>query len=111
MSSDREASEYCMRDFNNFIKCEQLMPEKTYNADETAVYWKTFYSKTLASEQDRSAPGHKFSKERLTILSCVNGTSSYKLNLGVISKAKKLKSFKRIEFLQLPVDYFNQKER
>lgn len=93
LRSDREASEYFIRDFNNFIKREQLTPEQIYNASEIGVYWKMLPSKTLASEQERSDPGHKSSKEQLTVLCCANAAGSHKLKLGVIGKAKKPRLF------------------
>lgn len=71
-----------------------MLPEQICNADESGLYWKCLPSKTQAAEQERSAPGHKSSKERLTVLCCSNAADTHKLNLLVIGKANKPRSFK-----------------
>ncbi|KAL4126732.1 hypothetical protein QTP88_010941 [Uroleucon formosanum] len=64
-------------------------------------------SKTLAAQSEKSAPGHKSSKERLTIMTCSNATGSHKIKLTVIEKAKKPRSFKGTEMKYLPCDYYH----
>lgn len=59
--------------------------------------------------EERQAPGHKSSKERLTAMCCANADGTHKVKLCVIGKAKRPRSFKGTDVLNLPVDYFNQK--
>lgn len=105
---NKAASEFC-KDFQEFIARENLELEQIYNADETGLFWKCLPTKTLAFEAERSAPGYKSSKERITVLCCANGTGSHKIKLGIIGKAKKPRCFKGKEMHNLPVNYFHQK--
>ncbi|XP_064421026.1 jerky protein homolog-like [Latimeria chalumnae] len=95
--------------FQEFTERENLQPEQIYNADETGLFWKCLPTRTLAFERERSAPGHKSSKERITVMCCANATGSHKIKLCVVGKAKKPRSFKGTETSTLPVSYFNQK--
>lgn len=97
LSGDKDAAEKFVAEFNNFVTAENLLPEQILNADGSGLYWKCLPSKTLAFQKEKSAPGHKSSKERLTITTCSYFTGSKKLQLVVIGKAKKPRSFKGTE--------------
>ncbi|XP_056648741.1 jerky protein homolog-like [Diorhabda sublineata] len=64
-------------------------------------------SKTLAAQCEKSAPGHKSSKERLTVMICSNASGTHKLKLTVIGKAKKPRSFKGTDVKRLPCNYYS----
>jgi len=64
-------------------------------------------SKTVATQSEKSAPGHKSSKERLTIMTCSNATGLHKIKLTSIGKAKKPRSFKETEMKYLSCDYYH----
>ncbi|GBN83205.1 Jerky -like [Araneus ventricosus] len=67
LSADVTAADsFCVK-FQEFIDEENLIPNQIYNADETGLYWKCLPTKTLASREEKSAPGHKSSK-RITIM-------------------------------------------
>lgn len=110
LSGDKDAAEKFVAEFNSFVTAENLLSEQIFNADESGLYWKCLPSKTLAFQKEKSASGHKSSKERLTTMTCSNVTGSKKLKLVVIGKAKKPRSFKGTEVKNLPVHYFNQKK-
>lgn len=110
LSGDKDAAEKFVAEFNNFVTAENLLPEQIFNVDESDLYWKCLPSKTLAFKKEKSAPGHKSSKERLTIMTCSNVTGSKKLKLLVIGKANKPRSFKGTKVKNLSVHYFNQKK-
>ena len=46
-------------------------------------------SKILASREEKSAPGHKKSKERLTVLVASNASESHKMKLIAVRKSTK----------------------
>ncbi|GBM46052.1 Jerky -like [Araneus ventricosus] len=102
------ADSFCAK-FQEFIDEENLIPNQIYNADETGFYWKCLPTKTLASRKEKSAPSHKSSKERITIMCCGNDSDDHKMKLVMIGNAKKPRSFKGTESKNLPVVYFNQK--
>jgi DDE superfamily endonuclease len=102
------ADKFCI-EFQEHCQLEDLQSDQIYNADETGLYWKCLPTKTLASSKEKSTPGHKSSKERITVMCCGNASGNHKMKLLVIGKAKKPRSFKGTEMKNLPVDYYSQK--
>ncbi|XP_020843961.2 tigger transposable element-derived protein 2 [Phascolarctos cinereus] len=102
------ASEFCCS-FREFVEKENLQPEQIYSADQTGLFWKCLPSRTLAFETEHSTSGYRSSRERIIIMCCANATGLHKLNLCVVGKAKKPRSFKGTEPSNLPVSYFSQK--
>lgn len=76
-----------------------------YNCDETGLNFKTLPTKTLASREENAEPGHKKSKERVTVLA----SGEHKLKLMLIGKSAKPRALKNITPSALPVTYINQK--
>lgn len=109
LSADNTAAKAFQREFLEFINEENLTPVQIYNADETGLYWKCLPTRTLANQQETRAPGHKASKERLTIMCCGNAAGNHKMKLVMIGKSKKPRSFKGTEAKSLPVHYYHQK--
>ncbi|XP_003341417.2 tigger transposable element-derived protein 2 [Monodelphis domestica] len=102
------ASEFCCK-FREFVEKENLQPEQIYSADQTGLFWKCLPSRTLAFETEHSTSGYRSSRERIIVMCCANATGLHKLNLCVVGKAKKPRSFKGTEPSNLPVSYFSQK--
>lgn len=98
--------EFCY-DLENLILEHKLKPEQIYNADETGCYWKAIPTRTLASEGEKSAPGFKIKKDRLTVMCCANASGTHKLKLVVIGKSKSPRALKDLK--TLPVHYYSQK--
>lgn len=82
--------------FKQRINDMNLCLEQIYNADETALVYKNLNDRTLVSTFEKTAPGKKSCKERLTIMPCVNATGQHKLPLMIIGKSKKPRSFKHV---------------
>lgn len=80
--------------------------DQLYNADETALFWKLLPEKTFVSFQEKTAPGRKLEKQRLTFLACTNASGNHKVKPLVIGKAKNPRAFRNFS---LPVDYNNSK--
>lgn len=102
--ADSEAANKFVDSFKK--NTENYDPDLVYNADETGLNWKALPRKTLASKREQSAPGHKVSKDRVTIMVCANSTGTHRLPLLLIGKAKKPRAFKNVA--KLPVTYTNQ---
>ncbi|XP_071053235.1 jerky protein homolog-like [Onthophagus taurus] len=105
LSSDKSAAESYLIEFNRLIETYELTLEQVYNADETGLFWKSLPSKTLAMQNEKNAPGHKSSKERITLMPCANASGSHKLPLLCIGKSKNPRSFKGTEMKHFPVCY------
>ncbi|GBL72403.1 Jerky -like [Araneus ventricosus] len=105
LSADSEAVvKFCKK-----LKNENLTNDQFYNCDETGLNFKMLPSETLASREEKSTPGHKKRKERLTLLATSNASGNHKIKLVVIGKASKPRAFKHTSIYSLPVTYRNQK--
>jgi hypothetical protein len=54
-----------------------------------AWYWKSLPTRTTVFETQKCAPGHKSSKECLTVMCCGNASEYHRLHLVVIETVKK----------------------
>lgn len=109
LSANAAAVEPFCRQVKEMMEKENLTLDQVYNCDETGLNFKMLPAKTLASKEEKSAPGHKKSKERLTILACSNATGNHKLKLVVVGKSAKPRAFKNVAMPALPAAYKNQK--
>lgn len=82
----------------------QLTNDQLYNADETGLFYKLLPDKTYVAACEKTAPGTKLKKERITALLCANADGSNKITPLVIGKAKKSRCFKGFNN---PLDYDN----
>ena len=107
LSADAKAAADFKKELIKLLQEEGYSRDRIYNADETGLNWKALPNKTLASKTANSAPGHKVSKERVTMLVRANASGSHALPLFVIAKAQKPRCFNNI--FNLSVVYRGQK--
>jgi hypothetical protein len=81
---------------------EGYEPRDVYNADETGLFFNVLPDRTLAYKGE-SCHGGKHSKDRLTVLLCVNSDGSDKHLPIVIGKSPKPRCFKNVK--KLPTKY------
>lgn len=91
------------------INERHLSREQVYNCDETGLNWKALPDKTLASLSEKSAPGFKMQKDRITAMVCANASGSHRFPLLIVGKSIKPRSFKNLNLNALPVQYYAQK--
>uniref|UniRef100_A0A1B6FS75 HTH CENPB-type domain-containing protein n=1 Tax=Cuerna arida TaxID=1464854 RepID=A0A1B6FS75_9HEMI len=108
MSADSNAAAEYLQEFKEITS--SYSPQQVYNADETGLNFKALPTKSLASREEKSAPGFKMDKQRLTVLACSNASATNKIPLMVIGKSKKPRCFKNMNMNALPVYYKNQKK-
>ncbi|XP_039627277.1 jerky protein homolog-like [Polypterus senegalus] len=65
LSADNKAAVEYLEEFKCIIS--SYSPQQVYNADETGLNFKALPTKSLASQEERSAPGFKMDKQRLTV--------------------------------------------
>lgn len=99
---DQGVCNHWTEDLPNLL--EGYEPDDIYNADETALFFKCLPDKTFTFKGEK-CHGGKQSKERLTLLQCVNVSGTDKLPLLIIGKSKRPRCFKGVK--TLPVDYAN----
>lgn len=107
LSSDVSAVEPFKEKFLNAVNEMGLTEEQIYNADESALFWRTLPTTTWVHSEENSAPGRKISKDRFTFMPCANAAGTHKLPLLVIGKSKNPRAFKNFE---LPVVYKSTKK-
>ncbi|GFW69232.1 jerky protein homolog-like [Trichonephila clavipes] len=85
-------------------------PQQIYNADETGLNFRALPKKSFASQDEKSAPGYKKSKDRVTLMACSISFGNHKLPLMVIGKSAKPRAFKNVNMKSLLVYYRSQKK-
>ncbi|GFT97592.1 jerky protein homolog-like [Trichonephila clavipes] len=105
LSSDFDATKEYVTTFVNLIAEGNYSPQQIYNADETGLNFRALPKKSLASQDEKSAPGYKMSKDRVTLMACSNAFGNHKLPLMVIGKSAKPRAFKNVNMKSLPVYY------
>lgn len=77
-----------------------------YNADESGLNFRLLPTRTYVASKEKSAPGRKSAKERITFMLTANADGSHKLKPLVIGKSKKPRCFKGFNN---PLPYANSK--
>ncbi|CAI6373801.1 unnamed protein product [Macrosiphum euphorbiae] len=83
-------------DWNNKLIeiCEGFVPKNIFNLDETGLFFRALPNKTMCLKGENCSGG-KISKERITVMLCVNMEDDFETPL-VIGKALKPRCFKNI---------------
>ena len=68
LSTNGAAVENFILEFKPKINELGLCPDQIYNADEIGLVFKDLNNKTLVSHTEKTAPGRKNSKQRVTIM-------------------------------------------
>jgi len=110
MSADTQRVGDFKQQLVNMIEKEQLTLNQVYNCDETGLCWKALPSETLAPRREKTAPGYKEHKERVTILIFANATGDHKLQLTMIGKYKKLRALNDLNPRAYPLMYVGQSD-
>ncbi|GFW61057.1 tigger transposable element-derived protein 1 [Trichonephila clavipes] len=76
--------------------------DQVFNADETGLYWKKLPNRTYIAKDEKTASGHKASKDRVTLLLCSNA-SDRMLKPLLINKPLRPRALKGKDLKQLPV--------
>lgn len=106
LSSQPELVNPFIEKLRNKIEELKLTPELIYNADESGLYWKLLPDKTYVSDMEKTAPGRKISKQRITFLVGTNALGNHKLKPLLIGKSKNPRCFRNF---QCPVYYKSSK--
>lgn len=78
-----------------------------YNADESGLFFRLLPDRTFVAATEKTAPGRKIAKERITFLLCASADGSHKLNPLVIGKSANPRCFKGF---QNPLEYTSSKK-
>ncbi|XP_064108053.1 tigger transposable element-derived protein 1-like [Macrobrachium nipponense] len=84
--------------------------DQVFNVDETGLFWKRMPNHTYLSKEEKSVPGHKDGKGRLTLLFGANASGDLKLKPLLVYLAENPRPFKGIFKSQLPVIWKSNKK-
>ncbi|XP_049840398.1 jerky protein homolog-like [Schistocerca gregaria] len=76
LSADNEAAANYLQEFKDLVFSQNCSPQQVYNAGETRLNFKAFSIKSLASQEEKSAPGFKMGKQCLTVLACSSASAT-----------------------------------
>ena len=84
--------------------------EQVLNVDETGLFWKRMPSRTYIAKEEKSAPGHKAGKERLTLLLGGNAAGDCKLKPLLVYQSENPRALRGVWKGQLPVIWKSNKK-
>ena len=101
-SSDAKAAEAYKASFITMVNEEGYVPHQVFNADETGLFWKKM---TYITQEEKSVPGHKPMKDRLTLLMCANASGDCKIKPLLVYHSENPRVFKKNQVVKcsLPV--------
>jgi hypothetical protein len=95
-SADKEEAEKFCCKFQEFIKKEEYRPEQIFNCDETGLFWKRMPKHTYITKDEKSLPGHKPMKDRLTLLLGANASGDMKFKPLLVYHSENPRALKKI---------------
>ncbi|XP_045104158.1 tigger transposable element-derived protein 1-like [Portunus trituberculatus] len=101
-SGDEKAASEFPKALAEIIKEEGYSAHQVFNVDETGLFWKHMPDRTYIAKE-KSAPGHKASKDRITLLFWGNAAGDFKLKPFLVYQAENPRALKGIWKSQLPV--------
>nr|XP_033816160.1 tigger transposable element-derived protein 1-like [Geotrypetes seraphini] len=96
-SSNVEAAEEFIKEF---VISEGYVSNQVFNCDETGLFWKKMPRRTYISEEEKSVPGHKPMKDRLTLLVCCNASEDCKIKSLLVYHSENPRVFKKNDIIK-----------
>ncbi|GFV63911.1 tigger transposable element-derived protein 1 [Trichonephila clavipes] len=83
-TADEGAAKIFPEELAKIIEDGDYSTDQVFNADETGLHWKKLPNRTYIAKNEKTASGHKASKDRVTLLLCSNasGDRMLKKNLS-----------------------------
>lgn len=103
-ANEKEADAF-VKEFNAFVKKEGYVPQQIFNVDETGLFWKKLPNRTYITKEEKSLPGHKPMKDRLTLVLCGNASGDCRIKPMLIYHSENPRAFKQNKVVKenLPV--------
>uniref|UniRef100_UPI00358F0D9F tigger transposable element-derived protein 1-like isoform X2 n=1 Tax=Myxine glutinosa TaxID=7769 RepID=UPI00358F0D9F len=99
-SLDVKAAEDFIITFAELIKAEGYIPQQIFNCDETGLFWKKMPRRTYITAEEKSMPGHKPMKDRLTLALCANASGDCKIKPLLVYHSENPRAFKSHKILK-----------
>ena len=104
-SSDTRAAKEFVKEFSSLIAEEGYVSQQVFNCDEAGLFWKKMPRRTFITAEEKKLPGHKPTKDSLTLTFCANASGDLKIKPLLVYHSKNPGAFKthRIQKEQLHV--------
>ncbi|GFX97574.1 tigger transposable element-derived protein 1 [Trichonephila clavipes] len=104
-TADEGAAKIFPEELAKIIEDGDYSADQVFNADETGLYWKKLPNRTYIAKYEKTASGHKASKDRVTLLLCSNASGDRMLKPLLINKSLRPRALKGKDLKQLPVHW------
>ncbi|GFV40879.1 tigger transposable element-derived protein 1 [Trichonephila clavipes] len=104
-TADESAAKIFPEEPAKIIEDGDYSADQVFNADETGLYWKKMPNRTYIAKDEKTASGHKASKDRVTLLLCSNASGDRMLKPLLINKSLRPRALKGKDLKQLPVHW------
>ncbi|GFV59350.1 tigger transposable element-derived protein 1 [Trichonephila clavipes] len=104
-TADEGAAKIFPEELAKIIEDGDYSADQVFNADETGLYWKKLPNRTYIAKNEKTASGHKASKDRVTLLLCSNASGDRMLKPLLINKSLRPRALKGKDLKQLPVHW------
>ncbi|GFY17771.1 tigger transposable element-derived protein 1 [Trichonephila clavipes] len=104
-TADEGAAKIFPEELAKIIEDGDYSADQVFNADETGLYWKKLPNRTYIAKDEKTASGHKASKDRVTLLLCSNASGDRMLKPLLINKSLRPRALKGKDLKQLPVHW------
>nr|KAF6463386.1 tigger transposable element derived 1 [Molossus molossus] len=94
-SSNKVAADNFVTEFQEYVEAEGFVPQQVFSCDETGLFWKKMPKRTYITQEEKSLPGHKPMKDRLTLLLCGNASGDFKLKPLLVYHSENPRVFKK----------------
>ena len=93
-SADTESARKFPEMLKKTLEEGQYSSKQVFNVDETGLYWKKMPARTYIAQEEKTAPGFKASKDRLTLLLGANAEGDCRLKPVLIYHSQKPRALK-----------------
>ncbi|XP_039969014.1 jerky protein homolog-like [Bactrocera tryoni] len=107
LSSDKSGITSFIHNLRAKMNEMEISDMQLYNADESGLFYRFLPDKTFVAANEKTAPGRKIAKDRITFMLCANANGSHKLKPLIIGKSANPRCFKGFEN---PLEYANSQK-
>ncbi|XP_060679989.1 tigger transposable element-derived protein 1-like [Hemiscyllium ocellatum] len=90
-----DAAAKFVKKFSEFVNTEGYVAQQVFNCDETGLFWKKMPRRTYITQEEKSLPGHKPMKDRLTLLLHCNASGDCKIKPLLVYHSESPRVFKK----------------
>jgi len=87
----------------NLTEENGFLPQQIFNIDETGLFWKRMPDQSFIAKEEKTLPGFKVAKDRLTLMLGCNCLGDFKLKPLLVYHAQNPRALKNIPMAFLPV--------